>query len=128
MSVAAGLTDRKRPFSLLRLTGAPLGMLRRVVALETAVPLADRSSRWCQPGWGSWPPRCSSSPSSATRSSPPGAGYYLIVLAGLAASLGIIASTLPLLRPDHRAGNRPQRVAGRRARLARDTGTGLACS
>ena len=34
VSVAAGLTDRKRPFSLLRLTGAPLGVLRRVVALE----------------------------------------------------------------------------------------------
>jgi hypothetical protein len=29
---------------------------------------------------------------------PPGAGYYLIVLAGLAVSLGIIASTLPLLK------------------------------
>ena len=39
VSVAAGLSDRKRPFSLLRLTGAPLAMLRRVVALESAVPL-----------------------------------------------------------------------------------------
>ncbi len=29
---------------------------------------------------------------------PPGAGYYLIVLAGLAASLAVIASTMPLLR------------------------------
>ena len=38
-AVAAGLTDRKRPFSLLRLTGARLAMLRRVVALEAAVPL-----------------------------------------------------------------------------------------
>jgi hypothetical protein len=38
-SVVAGLNDRKRPFSWLRLTGAPLSMLRRVVALENAVPL-----------------------------------------------------------------------------------------
>ena len=37
--IAAGLADRKRPFSLLRLTGARLAMLRRVVALESAVPL-----------------------------------------------------------------------------------------
>ena len=37
--IAAGLADRKRPFSLLRLTGARLGTLRRVVALEGAVPL-----------------------------------------------------------------------------------------
>jgi hypothetical protein len=29
---------------------------------------------------------------------PPGIAYYLIVVAGLAASLGIIASTLPLLK------------------------------
>jgi hypothetical protein len=28
---------------------------------------------------------------------PPGVGYYVIVLAGLVASLAIIASTLPLL-------------------------------
>ena len=40
VSVVSGLTDRKRPFSLLRLAGAPLGLLRRVVALESAVPLA----------------------------------------------------------------------------------------
>jgi hypothetical protein len=30
---------RKRPFSLLRLAGTPLGLLQRVVALESAVPL-----------------------------------------------------------------------------------------
>lgn len=29
---------------------------------------------------------------------PPGAGYYLVVLTGLAASLGIIASAFPLLK------------------------------
>ena len=39
VSVAGGLADRKRPFSLLRLTGARLGMLRRVIVLESAVPL-----------------------------------------------------------------------------------------
>ncbi len=37
--IAGGLAERRRPFSLLRLTGAPLGMLRRVVSLEAAVPL-----------------------------------------------------------------------------------------
>jgi predicted lysophospholipase L1 biosynthesis ABC-type transport system permease subunit len=39
VAVAAGLADRRRPFSMLRLTGVPLAMLRRVVALETVVPL-----------------------------------------------------------------------------------------
>ena len=37
--VAGGLSDRKRPFSMLRLAGAPLGLLRRVVVLESSVPL-----------------------------------------------------------------------------------------
>jgi predicted lysophospholipase L1 biosynthesis ABC-type transport system permease subunit len=39
VAVAAGLSERKRPFSVLRLTGVPVAMLRRVVALETVVPL-----------------------------------------------------------------------------------------
>ena len=39
VSVVAGLNDRKRPFSLLRLAGVPLAALRRSMALETAVPL-----------------------------------------------------------------------------------------
>jgi hypothetical protein len=37
--IAAGLADRKKPFRLLRLAGARLATLRRVVALEGAVPL-----------------------------------------------------------------------------------------
>ena len=41
--IAAGLADRKRPFSLLRLAGARLSTLRSVVALEGAVPLAAES-------------------------------------------------------------------------------------
>lgn len=44
ISVTAGVTDRKRPFSLLRLTGVPLTALRRVVALEAGVP-RDRLPR-----------------------------------------------------------------------------------
>ena len=39
VNIAAGLGERKRPFSLLRLTGVPTGVLRRVVALEGAMPL-----------------------------------------------------------------------------------------
>ena len=39
VSIAGGLAERKRPFSLLRLTGAPTSMLRRVVGLEAAAPL-----------------------------------------------------------------------------------------
>jgi hypothetical protein len=39
VGVVAGLNDRRRPFSLLRLTGAPLTLLPRVVTVEAVVPL-----------------------------------------------------------------------------------------
>jgi hypothetical protein len=39
VNIAAGLGERRRPFRLLRLTGVPTGVLRRVVALESALPL-----------------------------------------------------------------------------------------
>jgi hypothetical protein len=95
VSVAAGLTDRKRPFSLLRLTGAPLGILRRVVALESAVPLLITAV--ISTGLGFLAAGLFLSAQMGYSLRPPGAEYYVIVLAGLAASLGIIAATLPVL-------------------------------
>jgi hypothetical protein len=95
VSVAAGLTDRKRPFSLLRLAGAPLGVLRRVVALESAAPLLITAV--IATGLGFVAAGMFDSAQLGYSLRPPGAEYYVIVLAGLAASLGIIASTLPVL-------------------------------
>jgi FtsX-like permease family len=95
VSVTAGLTDRKRPFSLLRLTGAPLGMLRRVVALESAAPLLITAV--VATGLGFLAAGLFVSAQLGYSLRPPGAEYYVIVLAGLAASLGIIASTFPVL-------------------------------
>jgi hypothetical protein len=95
VSVTAGLTDRKRPFSLLRLTGAPLGVLRRVVALESAAPLLITAVVATGLGFVAAGLFVSAQLGYSLR--PPGAEYYVIVLAGLAASLGIIATTFPLL-------------------------------
>ena len=95
-AIAAGLADRKRPFSLLRLTGARLAMLRRVVALEGAVPLLSVAAVSIGVGFGA-----SAMFASVQLEHPlvaPGAAYYLLVAAGIAASLGIIAATFPLLR------------------------------
>ena len=91
----SGLNDRKRPFSLLRLTGAPLGVLRRVVALEAAVPLVVIAV--VSAGTGLLAAQLFLRAQLGDSLSPPGAEYYAIVLAGLAVSLGIIAATLPLL-------------------------------
>ena len=95
-SVAAGLADRKRPFSLLRLAGAPLGVLRRVVALESAVPLLVTAVVSIGVGFGA-----SAMFATSQLRSPlvaPNAAYYVITAAGIVASLGIIAATMPLLR------------------------------
>ncbi|GAB2871371.1 ABC transporter permease [Actinoallomurus bryophytorum] len=96
VSVAGGLNDRKRPFSLLRLTGVSLGTLRRVVVLETAVPLLVIAVVAIGTGFLAAQLFLKSQLDYTLR--PPGAAYYLAVLAGLAVSLGVIASTLPLLR------------------------------
>jgi predicted lysophospholipase L1 biosynthesis ABC-type transport system permease subunit len=96
VSVVGGLNDRKRPFSLLRLTGVQLGTLRRVVVLETAVPLLVIAAVAIGSGFLAAELFLKSQLDYTLR--PPGAAYYLAVLAGLAASLGVIASTLPLLK------------------------------
>ena len=95
VSVAGGLSERKRPFSLLRLSGVPLGVLRRVVALESAVPLLVVAV--VAIGVGFLAAQLFLKAQMHYTMRPPGVAYYLTVLAGVAASLGIIASTFPLL-------------------------------
>ena len=95
-SVAAGLSDRRRPFSLLRLTGAPLGLLRRVVMLESAVPLLVVAAFSAGTGFAASALFLKSQLSYAL--TPPQPAYYLISGAGLVVALGIIAATFPLLR------------------------------
>ena len=93
--IAAGLADRKRPFSLLRLTGARLATLRRVVALESAVPLLAVAAVAIGTGFGA-----AAMYASEVQQHPmvaPGAAYYLLTAGGILAALGIIAATFPLL-------------------------------
>ncbi len=94
-SVAGGLAERKRPFSLLRLAGTPLGLLQRVIALESAVPLLVTAVLSIGVGFAAAAmyAKAQVGPFAA-----PGAAYYVITGAGIAVSLGIIASTMPLLR------------------------------
>ncbi|MGW1803112.1 FtsX-like permease family protein [Streptomyces sp. NPDC001984] len=96
VSVAGGLRDRKRPFSLLRLTGMQLGVLRRVVLLESAVPLLVVAVVAIGVGFLAAQLFVQAQFEYSIR--PPGSQYYAIVITGLVASLGVIASTMPLLR------------------------------
>jgi hypothetical protein len=94
-SVVGGLADRKRPFSLLRLTGARLAMLRRVVTLETAVPLLATAAVSIGIGFAA-----SAMYASAELHHPlvaPGTAYYALTTAGIVAALAILVGTFPLL-------------------------------
>jgi hypothetical protein len=95
-SVAAGLTERQRPFSLLRLTGVPVSTLRAVVGLESAVPLLIVAA--VATGAGFLAAQLYLETQLGYSLVPPGQAYYLIVTGGLAAALAVIGSALPLLR------------------------------
>ena len=93
--IAAGLADRRRPFSLLRLTGARLATLRRVVVLEGAVPLLAVAAVAISVGFAGaamYATVAQNRPMAA-----PGAAYYLLTAGGIIISLAIIAATFPLL-------------------------------
>jgi len=95
VNIAAGLSERKRPFSLLRLTGVSTGVLYRVVALESALPLLLVAAASIVIGLVSAGLYLHSQAGIAFRI--PGIAYWATVIGGLAASLAIIASTFPLL-------------------------------
>ncbi|MEU0555738.1 FtsX-like permease family protein [Dactylosporangium sp. NPDC006015] len=96
VAVIAGLTDRKRPFSLLRLTGVPLAVLRRVVALESAVPLLAAAALAI--GAGLLGAQLFLKAQMDYTLHPPSPTYAAIVAGALLMSLAIIAATFPLLR------------------------------
>ncbi|MGB9111231.1 MAG: FtsX-like permease family protein [Acidimicrobiales bacterium] len=95
VNIAAGLGERKRPFSLLRLTGVSTSLLHRVVALESALPLLLVAAVSIAVGLVSAALYLHSQV--GITFSVPGSAYWATVLGGLAASLVIVASTFPLL-------------------------------
>jgi hypothetical protein len=94
--VAGGLADRKRPFSLLRLTGARLAMLRRVIVLESAVPLLAVAAVAIGTGFGASAMYATMEMKLSLVS--PGGAYYVLIAAGIVLALGLITATFPLLR------------------------------
>ncbi len=95
IAVTAGMSDRKRPFSLLRLTGVPVVMLRRVVALEAALPLLVAAA--VSAGVGLFGAELLLQPQLSVSLRWPGMLYCVVVLVGVVGSIGLIAATLPLI-------------------------------
>ena len=96
VGIIAGLNDRRRPFGLLRLTGAPVGLLRRVIMFESAVPLLAGALAAVGVGFLTSYLFLRAQLSETLHS--PGPGFYGVVFAGVAASLIVVASTFPVLR------------------------------
>ena len=96
VSVGGGLVERRRPFSLLRLSGVPLSALRRVVLWESVVPLLAAAALAVAAGFGAAELFLRSQLGYSLRA--PGLEYYIVLGAGLLAALAILASMLPLLR------------------------------
>lgn len=107
VTVAGGLVERKRPFGLLRVAGTSLGQLRRVVLLESAVPLIV--SAFVASGIGILigilTVKSFFSPGS-DQIYMPSLLFFSLVGAGLVAALLIIVATLPILS----ALTRPEKV------------------
>jgi hypothetical protein len=102
VTVGGSLVERKRSFTLLRVSGVSLKTLSAVVLLEAALPLIVVSALAVGVGLGTGVPvvrtlLANMLPSSQSVPVHPSAGYYVTLAVGLGAALGLVLITLPLL-------------------------------
>jgi hypothetical protein len=100
VTVGGSILERKRPFTLLRLSGTPGPTLYRVVVLESVLPLVSASLVAAVTGTGVAIPLVKSLPKleHEPNLALPGVPYYVAMAAGLVGALVVISSALPLLR------------------------------
>ncbi len=99
VTAAGSIVERKRPFTLLRLSGTSGPTLYRVVLLESLLPLVTASLVAAATGLGVAIPLVKALPKLRNESglALPGPGYYTAMALGLVFALAVISSTLPLL-------------------------------
>ena len=97
VAVGGGLAERKRPFTLLRVTGTPGATLYRVVLLEALLPLVAATIVAAGLGYGLAVAAVGKFAPAGTPVPVPGGTYYLTVGGGLIASVLLILAALPLL-------------------------------
>jgi hypothetical protein len=105
VAVGGGLVDRKRPFTLLRVSGTPVGVLSRVVLMEAAVPLAAATVVAAGIAYGTSMWAFVRLAPAGTAIPQLGSDYYALMGIGLAVAFGVITVTLPLLRRMTSPGN-----------------------
>jgi ABC-type antimicrobial peptide transport system permease subunit len=97
VAVGGGLVERKRPFTLLRVSGTPAATLYKVVFLEAVFPLAAATLVAAATAYGISVLTVSKMAPTGTPVPVLGHVYYLTMGTGLAVSLIVILVTLPLL-------------------------------
>lgn len=105
VSVAGSLLDRKRPFTLLRLSGTPLKTLTRVVLLESIVPLvgatvlaAGVAIAIAEPPLRAVFAANLGNHQNFASAAHPGLGYYATMAGGLILSAMVVLAAMPLLK------------------------------
>ena len=98
VSVGGGLVDRKRPFTLLRVSGTQVSVLSRVVLFEAAVPLVTAAVVAAAIAYGTSLLAFLRLAPAGTATPQLGRDYYTIMGIGLVVAFGVITLTLPLLR------------------------------
>jgi hypothetical protein len=98
VAVGGGLVERKRPFTLLRVSGTPVGTLSKVVLLEALLPLAVTTVIAAGIAYGTCVLAFERLAPAGTAIPRLGHAYYELMGTGLAAALLVILTTLPLMR------------------------------
>ena len=103
VTVGGSLVERKRSFTLLRVSGVSLGTLYKVILLEAALPLIVASIAAAGIGLGVGIPvvktlLSSFEPKGTSIPVHPSVGYYIALGVGLLVALGLVIVTLPLLK------------------------------
>lgn len=97
VTVGGGIVERKRPFSLLRLSGVPTSALYRVVLYEAVLPLVGATIVAAGIGYGIAVITIKKIAAAGTPLPTLGHNYFIVMGAGLLTSLVVILTTLPLL-------------------------------
>ena len=97
VAVGGSLVERKRPFTLLRVTGTPTAALYRIVLLEAVFPLAAATIVAGSTAYVISVLTVQKMAPAGTPLPVPGLVYYITMAVGLVASLLVILASLPLL-------------------------------
>lgn len=98
VTVGGSVIERKRPFTLLRLSGVSNGTLYKVILLESLIPLIAASVVAALTGIGIMRPVIKSLVTPGTPIANPNAAYYASMGVGLLIAIAVISTTLPLLK------------------------------